>query len=296
VPLRNANRILTEARSQRYGVLSLLGADLTMVAGLIRAAEEKRAPLILVYNEDVTPKIPMELAMPALVEAAHTTDVPIAVSLDHGRDLEHVVRAVRLGCSSVMYDGSNLPYEENVARTAEVVGVAHAAGVDIEAELGSIAGSAVDLDSSGPEAAFTDPDVAADFVDRTGADVLAISFGNVHGVYHGEPHLDLDRVRAIRARVPIPLAMHGASGLEDEDYPPIIQSGISKVCYYTAMGIGASNVIYDYLAQAGEGKRVYHHILSHAVDYFHAETERLIDLVGCAGTVSGPSVSRRNDG
>lgn len=285
MPLTNANQILNDARSQRYGVLSLLGGDLAMVAGLTAAAEARRAPLILVYNEDVTPKIRMELAIPMLAKAAEGTDVPVAVILDHGRDLDHVTRAIRLGCSSVMYDGSALPYEENVARTAEVVEVAHAAGVDVEAELGSIAGSAVDLKSSGPEASFTDPDVAADFVERTDIDVLAVSFGNVHGVYRGEPQLDLERVRAIHRKVSIPLAMHGASGLDDEEYGPIIDSGISKVCYYTAMGVGASDSIRDFLDGRGEGGAVYHEIQSLALDYFQAETERLIDLVGCSNTV-----------
>jgi fructose-bisphosphate aldolase class II len=285
MPLRNASDILTDARRRGYGVLSLLGGDLAMVVGTTRAAEEKRAPLILVYNEDVTPQIPMELAMPLLVEAARTADVPVAVILDHGRDWEHVVRAIRLDCSSVMYDGSALPYEENVARTAEVVRVAHAAGVDVEAELGSIAGSAVDQGSSGPEAAFTDPDAAADFVDRTEADVLAVSFGNVHGVYQGDPNLDLDRVRAIHAKVNVPLSMHGASGLEDDDYPAIIKSGISKVCYYTAMGIGVSDLLRDVLTDSGKGEVVYHQILSHAIHYFRSDTRRLIDIVGCADTV-----------
>lgn len=285
MPLRNASDILTDARHRSYGVLSLLGGDLAMVLGLIQAAEEKRAPLILVYNEDVTPQIPMEIAIPLMVRTARSVSIPVAVILDHGRDLEHVVRAIRLGCSSVMYDGSALPYQENVAKTSEVVRVAHAAGVDVEAELGSIAGSAVDQGSPGPEAAFTDPDTAADFVDRTGTDVLAISFGNVHGVYQGDPVLDLNRVRAIYASVDVPLSMHGASGLEDEDYPAIIKSGISKVCYYTAMGIGASDALRDVLMDSGKGELVYHQLLSPIIDYFRSDTRRLIDVVGCADTV-----------
>lgn len=293
--LRKASDILAAARNHRYGVLGLLGGDLAMVVGFIRAAEERRAPLILVYNEDVTPDIPMELAMPLLVQAARTADVPVAVMLDHGRDLEHVLQAIRLGCSSVMYDGSALPYEENVARTAEVVRVAHAVDVDVEAELGSIAGSAVDLANSGPEATFTDPGAAADFVRRTGADVLAISFGNAHGVYRREPRLDLHRVRAIHAEVGIPLAMHGASGLKNDDYAPIIESGISKICYYTAMGIGAADDVRDLLVEAGEGNAVYHQILSQAIAYFGTETKHLIDLVGCANAVPGRFGSPSDD-
>lgn len=286
MPHVNANEILIDARKRKYGVLSLLGGDLEMVVGLVKGAEAQRAPLILVYNEDVTPKVPMELAVPMLLNAAERATVPVATTLDHGRNLEHIVQAIRLGASSVMFDGSNLPYEENVARTAEVVRVAHAVGVDVEAELGSIAGSAVTLGASGPEAAFTDPDVAADFVERTGADVLAISFGNVHGVYKGEPQLDLDRVREIHARIDVPLSMHGASGLAYDEYRKVVEAGISKVCYYTSMGIGASNDIKRMLVDAGEDGTVYHEIISRGVDYFYAETKRLMDMVGCSGVVA----------
>jgi len=292
MPLRNANDILSAARSGRYGVLSLLGGDFAMIVGLIAAAEDKHAPLILVYNEDVTPMIPMALAVPLLVSAAERARVPVAVILDHGRDIDHVAHAIGLGCSSVMFDGSALPFEENVAQTAAVVELAHGSGVDVEAELGSIAGSAIDLRDAGPKAAFTDPEAAAEFVARTGADVLAISFGNVHGVYRGEPHLDLGRVRDIHAAVPIPLAMHGASGLTDEDYPEIIESGISKICYYTAMGIGASDAIRGFLTGARRGHVVYHEIMARAEAYFRTEACRLIDLVGCAAAAPTQEVIR----
>lgn len=285
MPLVSSRDILMEARKNWYGVLSLLGGNLEMVIGTLMAAEEKRAPLILVYNEDVTPKVPMEMGMPLIVNAAKRAKVPVATILDHGKNLEHTVKAVRLGTSSVMFDGSSLPYEENVARTKEVVRVAHAVGVSVEAELGSIAGSAVSLTDSGPEAAFTDPDVAADFVARTGVDTLAISFGNVHGMYRGEPNLDLDRVRKIHAMVDIPLAMHGASGLAEDEYKRAVESGISKVCYYTASGIGASNDLKRMLADADWNATVYHDIISRSIDYFYTNTKRLIDLVGCAGVV-----------
>lgn len=285
MPHVTLKEILTEARAKRYGVLSLLGGDLEMVIGLVAAAEEKRAPLILVFNQEVTSKVPVELGMPLIVNAAQRASVPVATILDHGESLESVVQAIRLGASSVMFDGSGLRYEENVAQTSEVVRVAHAVGVSVEAELGSIAGSAVSLGDSGPEGAFTDPDVAVDFVERTGVDALAISFGNVHGLYKGEANIDLDRVRRIFSMVDIPLSMHGASGLADGEYKRIVASGISKVCYYTAMGIGASNDLRGMLAQAGPDATVYHEIISRAIDYFYAETQRLIDVVGCAGVV-----------
>jgi fructose-bisphosphate aldolase class II len=285
MPLVSIKGILMEARNDRYGVLSLLGGNLEMVIGMVMAAEETGSPLILAYNEDVTPQIPMELGMPLMVSAAKRASVPVATILDHGKSLEHIAKAIHLGSSSVMFDGSSLPYEENVTQTREIVRVAHAVGVGVEAELGAISGSAVSLGGSGVEAVFTDPVAAADFVERTGVDALAISFGNVHGVYRGEPSLDLDRVREVFSKVDVPLVMHGASGLAESDYERVIKSGISKVCYYTSMAIGASNDLKGMLAEAEGDATLYHDIISRTIDYFCTETKRLMDVVGCSGAV-----------
>jgi fructose-bisphosphate aldolase class II len=287
MPLVGIKEILTEARRRRYGVLSLLGGNLDMVIGQVAAAEELRAPLILAFNQEVTPQVPLELAMPMLVNVANRAKVPVATTLDHGDRLESVVRAIHLGSSSVMFDGSTLPYEENVKQTKEVVRVAHALGVSVEAELGSIAGSAAETGApvdDGPSSAFTDPDLALDFVKRTGVDALAISFGNAHGTYRGEPNLDLDLVREIHALVDVPLVMHGASGLADSEYKKIVESGISKVCYYTAMGKRAAKDIHRQLEDADRDGAVYHQIISWAIDAFRADTERVMALVGCIGT------------
>ena len=293
--LVNLKEMLAEARKKRYGVPSLLAGNLEMVIGQIMAAEAQRAPLILAFNQEVTPKVPIELGMPLAVDAAKKAKVPVATILDHGQSLEDVLKAIYLGTSAVMFDGSSLPYEENVRQTKEIVRVAHAVGVCVEAELGSIAGSvvelgsiagsAVDSEESGPESCFTDPELAVEFVERTGVDVLAISFGNVHGVYKGEPNLDLDRVRKIHAMTDIPLTMHGGSGLAESDYRKIVESGISKVGYYTAMGIGASNHLGRMMADAGQNAVVYHDIISWTIDYFYAETKKLLDILGCSGAV-----------
>jgi len=282
--------LLTEARRRRYGVLSLLGGNMDMVLGQVAAAEALRAPLILAFNQEVTPQVPLEIAMPMLVNIAQRAEVPVATTLDHGDSLESVVRAIRLGTSSVMFDGSTLPYEDNVRQTRQVVQVAHAVGVSVEAELGSIAGSAAETGAAAAAAAeaksaFTDPRLAVDFVNRTGVDALAISFGNVHGTYQGEPRLDLDLVRKIHSLVEIPLVMHGASGLADEEYPRIVASGISKICYYTAMGRRAADDILRMLTEAGEGGAVYHQIISEAISFFRADTEKVMELVGCIGVV-----------
>jgi len=283
MPLVNSNIILAHARSHRYGIPSLLAGDLSMIVGEIKAAEELRAPIILAFNREVTPTIPTELGIATAVEAARHAKVPVAVILDHGASIEQVVAAIRNGASSVMFDGSQLPYEENVRRTREVVRIAHAAWVDVEAELGGIPGSSVDLTEAGPKGTFTDPDQAADFVARTSVDVLAISFGNVHGVYHGEPHLDLGRVRTIRNRVNIPLSMHGASGLKPDLYPLVIQSGISKVCYYTAMARAATESILNKMNGIPPEERIYHQIISQSSEIFYRTVKDLLLLLGSVG-------------
>jgi fructose-bisphosphate aldolase class II len=295
MPLVGIKEVLTEARRRRYGVLSLLGGNLDMVIGQVSAAEENRAPLILAFNQEVTPQVPLELAMPMLVNIAQRASVPVATTLDHGASLESVVRAIHLGTSSVMFDGSTLPYEENVKQTRDVVRVAHALGVSVEAELGSIAGDAAETGGvaapdpapgdGNAEETFTDPELAVDFVARTGVDALAISFGNVHGTYRGEPKLDLNLVREVHARVDIPLVMHGASGLADSEYKEIIEAGISKVCYYTAMGKRAARDIHGWLDSASQEGAVYHGIIARAIDFFHADTAEVMVLVGCVGVV-----------
>jgi fructose-bisphosphate aldolase class II len=295
MPLVSIREILTEARRKRYGVLSLLGGNLDMVLGQVAAAEKVRAPLILAFNQEVTSKVPMELGMPLLVSVARRARVPVATILDHGGSLEAVVQAIHLGTSSVMFDGSALSYEENVKQTRDVVRVAHILGVSVEAELGSIGGSAVEGGGAGAraletecgsaESAFTDPELAVDFVARTGIDALAISFGNVHGAYHGEPNLDLSLVRRIHSLVEIPLVMHGASGLADGEYQKIVESGISKVCYYSAMGKKVSDEIRRKLAAPEHDATVYHEIIAWTIDSFREDTERVMALVGCAGVV-----------
>jgi fructose-bisphosphate aldolase class II len=286
--LVNASKILADARRKKYGIPSLLAGNLEMIIGQIRAAEEVQAPIILAFNEGVTPKIPMELGMSMAVEAAKRATVPVATILDHGQSLETVVRAIQLGSSAVMFDGSHLPYAENVKQTQEVVRVARALGVDVEAELGAIGGSAIEVgltedDATADNEGFTDPGLAAKFVAETGIDILAISFGNLHGVYSETPNLELDRVKRIYDRVTVPLAMHGGSGLGESFYPTIIASGISKLGYYTAMALGAGHDIGKMMAAADQYEAVYHNIISRSIDYFCMETKRLLDILGCSG-------------
>ena len=295
MPLIGIKEILTKARRNGYGVLGPLGGNLEMIIGYVAAAEQLRAPLILTFNQEVTPRVPMELGMPLLVSAARRAAVPVATILDHGHDLESVVRAIHLGTSSVMFDGSNLPYEENVRQTKEVVRVAHTLGVDVEAELGRVGGSSIETgvvavpsessDDDNDRSMFTDPELALDFVSRTEIDALAISFGNVHGMYTGEPKIDLDLVREIFSLVEVPLVMHGASGLADGDYQKIIKSGISKINYYSAMSRRAVQDLSDFLVDPGQDEVAYHNIIDHSIEFFREDTMNVMALMGCVEVV-----------
>lgn len=158
--------------------------------------------------------------------------MPVAVHLDHAYSFDCIMRALRWGFGSVMYDGSRSTYEENVRISADIARVAHAMGVGLECELGCVGGLA-DGDNRVDENVYTDPDMAASFVELTGADFLAVSIGTVHGVYKSEPRLDLDRLAQIRKRVDVPLVLHGGSGLSHDDFRAVIAGGIVKINIYT---------------------------------------------------------------
>ncbi|MDU4171981.1 MAG: ketose 1,6-bisphosphate aldolase, partial [Citrobacter freundii] len=168
----------------------------------------------------------------------------VVLNLDHGLHFESVVRALRLGFSSVMFDGSTLEYEENIRQTREVVKMCHAVGVSVEAELGAVGGDEGGaLYGHADESLFTDPMLARDFVDRTGIDALAVAIGNAHGKYKGEPLLDFPRLDTIRQQAAIPLVLHGGSGISDDDFKRAIELGIHKINFYTGMSQAALSAV-----------------------------------------------------
>jgi fructose-bisphosphate aldolase class II len=275
--------ILRNTREAKYGVPCPAGSNLEMIIGIIRAAEELRAPVIICYNQSLTPDIPIDMTMPIIVKAAEKASVPIATTLDHGSDFELIMKAIHYGSSSVMFDGSGLPYEENIKRTSEVVKAAHTLGVSVEAELGGVGGSAVEAGAtSSTESIATVPEEAVEFVKRTGVDALAIAFGNVHGRYEGEPNINLDLVRKIASMVDIPLVMHGASGLTFDSYQGIIEAGISKINYFSAMCRGIYGQMRDFLESAGEDAFCINTIPM-SIDFWYRENKKLLQVLNCTG-------------
>ena len=270
------------ARRHRYAIPHLLGGNLEMTLGEIRAAEALDSPIALGLAPEVFASVPMEIAFPMILNAAERATVPVAVQLEHGKTEAQITRALRLGVRSVMFDGSDLPFEENVARTREIVTLAHALDACVEAELGYVGGSALRGSAAVPSSYATDPELVPDFIARTGVDTLAISFGNVHGRYRGEPKIDLELVARIAAITDTPLVMHGGSGLPDDAYQAIVAAGISNIHFYTGIAMVAWEALKEKIGDV-DRHPPYHEVVAHAIDFFDRRTRHVIGLLGSAG-------------
>ena len=238
------HEILQDAERRHYAVGAFNCLSLENVMGAIGAAERLNAPIILQLAEVQFPEAPLELMAPLFLEAARRAAVPVCVHLDHGQRLETCVRAIRLGFTSVMFDGAALPFEENAARSGEIARIAKAAGVDMEAELGKVGLTGIDTAD-----VFTDPDEAVRFVEATGIDALAVAIGNLHGHYIHTPKLNIGRLAEIHRATGIPLVLHGGSGTSTEDFKACLRNGICKINVATAIQRRIAERIRERLAE-----------------------------------------------
>lgn len=232
MPIYRTREILRDARKHQYGVGFFDALNLEMVRAYIEAAEQTRSPIIIGITELLFPIVPLEWITPIMLDAAHRAKVPVAVHLDHTYSEDVIFQALRLGYNSVMYDGSRHSHEENIQTSARLAKIAHAMDADLECEIG-VVGGLEGSDGANQSMVYTEPADARDFVERTGADLLAVSVGTVHGVYRAAPQLDIPRLERIRAATPAQLVLHGGSGLSDEDFKRTIRGGITKINVYT---------------------------------------------------------------
>lgn len=243
--------ILQDAYQKGYAVGAFNCLSLEHVMGAIAAAEELRSPIILQLAEVQFPCAPMELMAPIYLEAAKRASVPVAVHLDHGQSLETCVKAIQSGFNSVMFDGAELSFEDNVRQTAEIVRIAHAAGVDVEAELGRVGDTGFGGEGTGEATpdVFTDVEESAEFIRRTGVEALAIAIGNLHGRYVATPKLNIVRLKEIASRNELPLVLHGGSGTSEEDFKACIHNGICKINVATALQMAVTDAVRKYLSE-----------------------------------------------
>ncbi|MBQ8550983.1 MAG: class II fructose-bisphosphate aldolase [Clostridia bacterium] len=240
--LVNLDAVLKDAQKNHYGVGLFNTTDTDMLEAVISAAEELRSPVIIGTAEVLLPSGELKLIAPAMIAAAKRATVPVVVHFDHGLTRERCLEAIELGFSSIMFDGSAGDTEENLKNTAEIVKYAHERGITVEGEIGHV-GEAAAGDGKTDDM-YTTPEEAVNFVKATGVDALAIAIGTAHGAYKEKPRLDIERLRAIRAKLDTPLVLHGGSGLSDEDFKNTVREGIAKVNIFTDIcvaGIEAMN-------------------------------------------------------
>ena len=224
--------ILKDAEQRKYGVGLFNMLNLEMARGIIEAAEQENSPVILGVAEVHLPFIPFDYAQIIMNKIARDAKVPVCLHFDHGTDYKKILGAIKAGFTSVMYDGSALPYEENIANTREISKVAHALGCSVEAELGHVGGGEGGTDD-GHEEMYTNVEQVNDFIRRADIDALAVAIGTAHGKYKTKPKLDIDRLKAIRTATDTPLVLHGGSGLSDDDFRNTVKYGIAKVNIFT---------------------------------------------------------------
>jgi fructose-bisphosphate aldolase class II len=226
--LIKTKEILEKARAERYAVGAFNINNMETVQAIIEGASEMHAPVIVEVSESASRYMGIELAASMVKSLAEKAPVPVALHLDHGKNMEIITRAIKAGFGSVMIDASDQSYAENVTRTGEVVAVAHKAGVTVEAELGRLPGTEDDITAHEREAFLIDPDEAEDFVEQTGIDFLAPAIGTAHGAFKfkGEAELDFDRLEKVRENTGVPLVLHGASGVHERLLQAAAQQGL----------------------------------------------------------------------
>lgn len=232
----NFAAMLKVARRDGYAVGSFNVYNYETIRGVIETGQELGYPTIVAFGESYLPNMGFDEVFGVVSAMAHKVEVPLVLHLDHCKSVDNIVKAIRAGFTSVMFDGSSLPFEKNVETTARVVAMAHAVGVSVEAELGALAGGEFSNEESGEEI-YTNPGQASDFVARTGIDALAVSIGTVHGMYKGTPKIDVDVLKKIAAAVDIPLVLHGGSGTPENIVRECILNGIAKINVNTEISL-----------------------------------------------------------
>ena len=277
--LVNMKGVLAEAAKGGYAIGGFNFASLESGLGAIRASEELDNPFVLEHAPAHEEYCPFDIAAPIMVQLAKSAKTPVVAHLDHGNSIELCLKALKHGFTSVMFDGSALPYEENIRQTAFVCKVAHEFGATVEAELGSMPHNLKgELRDYTPEDFYTKPDEAARFVAETGVDALAISFGTVHGVYKTTPKLSFSVIDEVRKSTgDLPLVMHGGSGLSADDYRQAIAKGIRKINYYTYGAIASGEAVRK-LAEEHDGKLMFHDVAVCATEAAKEDVKRVMRL------------------
>jgi len=274
--------LLNQASEQNRAVGAFSVGNLEMIKGAVKAAEEMNTPIILQIAEVRLPHSPLSLMGPMMVEAARNAKVEIAVHLDHGKTIGVLRQALEYGFTSVMMDGSTLPFEENINKTLEAARLAKEYGATVEAELGLVGGSEDGSTDEGIRC--TNPEDAKVFCEKTGVDALAVAIGNAHGNYPVAPRLAFDVLKAIDEKTDVPLVLHGGTGITPEDFRKAVGLGIRKINIATASFDSLTREAEKYLKS--EGRHDYFGLNEAMVQGVYENVKQHIKIFNCVEPLS----------
>ena len=247
MPLVPMTEFLPKAKAGKFAVGQFNVNNLEFAQAIAEAAAEERSPVIFGVSEGALKYMGLEYTVAIAETAAKASGVPVALHLDHGSSFEIAMKCIRAGFSSVMFDGSHYPFEENVRLTKEIVKAAHAMGVSVEGELGTIGGVEDDISVDDADAALAKPEEAIRFWEETGVDALAIAVGTAHGMYKGEVKIRFDIIEAVASKIPVPIVLHGGSGVPDDMIRESIRLGVGKINVNTENQIACTDAIREVL-------------------------------------------------
>ena len=281
MPLTSILTELKRAQGGRYALPMFDTFDMQSTEGMFQAAEEQTAPVMIALYDKAFDS-PNGVAHAAYIrERAKDATVPVSLMLDHGASFEQCIRAIYAGFTDVMFDGSSLCVDDNIAITQKVVEAAHAVGVGVEAELGHVGGGREYQSYGRQRKGFTDPATVERFVAETGVDLLAIAIGTAHGIPQGgDPEIDLDLLAEIRSRVGIPLVLHGGSGCTEDQFRGVVTGGIAKINIATDL---LRTAVREVVATVGEESPSYHSLIRVARVSFATRCAYYFDLFGASG-------------
>ena len=247
MPLVSMNEFLPAAKAGKFAVGQFNMNNLEFAQAIVEAAIEEKSPFIFGVSEGALKYMGMEFTVALAEAAAKKSGLPIALHLDHGSSFEVAMQCIRAGFSSVMFDGSHYSYEENVRLTKEVVKAAHAMGVSVEGELGTIGGVEDDISVDEADASLAKPEEAIRYYEETGVDCVAIAVGTAHGMYTAEPKIRFDIIEQVAKAIPVPVVLHGGSGVPDADIRQAVAAGVGKINVNTENQVACTQTVRDVL-------------------------------------------------
>ncbi len=279
MPIVHMKDMLQHAYDHKYAVGAFDLVSLDFLQGILQGAEQAKAPVILSLAESHFEYFDFELLMRATVAAAKRASVPVAIHLDHGSSLDSAIQGIRYGCTGVMIDSSDKPLDENIRLTKAIVDMCQGCGIPVEGELGYVPGvEGEDAERHPGEVCYTTVEEAEKYIRETQVDFLAVSIGTVHGRMQGKPKLDIQRLQQINEALRIPLVIHGGTGLSDVQFQQLIQHGVTKINYYTALSDKAAGQIY---ANSQSQKQLgYTGLVENIPQVIAQEVERCIKIWG----------------